>query len=366
MMLFNSFSKASATPARERISPEAPATPVAPPVGITPPQILAQEATAGRRGAAWRLLHWLTEDDPRAIYAIASLDDDRLARYLLEFIALGTWAEKPFVAPAPLRSPSAKMRLRTLFQPGEGIDPLRAERVLTKALCDSRPAVRKTAATMLSSMGSATAVPALIEALHDLVPAVQRESVKALGHTRNPAAVPALLSLLPNADEQLGGQICSALVRLGPAAVPALIESSTSSSPWMRWHCIRALGNMRDLRALPVLVRALADTDHAVAWMAAKGLVTFGRRCVGPVLRLLISASTTPWLVETASYVLSNQRDSRLQPYLEPVIRHMHGEAYDVGTALYAQKTLSHLITDGVLEAGSWEVGAGRAAAHRT
>src|SRR6266702_8691344 len=86
---------------------------VAPPVGITPPQVLAQDAAAGRRGAAWRLLHWIMEDDPRAIIAVSSLEDDRLAQNLLEFIALGTWAGKPFVVPVPLRSPHARTRLRT-------------------------------------------------------------------------------------------------------------------------------------------------------------------------------------------------------------------------------------------------------------
>ncbi len=349
-LLFNPFSRATATPAHESMVPEPPTADVAPPVGITPPQVLAQRAAAGRRGAAWRLLHWLAEDDPRATAAVASLDDDRLARHLLEFIALGTWAGKPFVVPVPLRSPHARMRLRTLFRSGGGIDPMRAERVLTAAMLDSRPAMRMTAASILGFLGRATAAPALIEALHDPLPAVQLQAAKALGHTRNPAAVPALLSLLQHADEQGGNQVFSSLARLGPVAVPELIENSTSRSPWMRWHCIRALGNIRDQRALPVLVRALADTDHSVAWMAAKGLVPFGRRCVGSVLRLLMSASTTPWLVETASYVLRNQRDPSLKPYLEPLLQHMHEAGFQVGTILYAQKTLSRLISDGLIE----------------
>src|SRR6266571_2278102 len=52
---------------------------VAPPVGITPPQLLAQDAAAGRRGAAWRLLYWIMENDPRAVIAVSSIEDDRLA-----------------------------------------------------------------------------------------------------------------------------------------------------------------------------------------------------------------------------------------------------------------------------------------------
>src|SRR2546423_11161941 len=83
---------------------------VAPRFGIPPPQVLAQDAAAGRRGAAWRLLHWIMEDDPRAIIAVSSIEDDRLAQHLLEFIALGTWAGKPFVVPIPLRMAHARTR----------------------------------------------------------------------------------------------------------------------------------------------------------------------------------------------------------------------------------------------------------------
>ncbi len=151
----------------------------------------------------------------------------------------------------------------------------------------------------------------------------------------------------------MGGQIFSSLVRLGPVAVPALIENSTNSSAWMRWHCIRALGEVHDSRALPVLVRALSDADHAVAWMSAKGLVPFGRRGVGPVMRLLMSAPATPWLVETASYVLSHQRNPRVKPYLEPVLEQMHGIEFQIGTMLAAQRALSRLLADGLIEASS-------------
>src|SRR5947209_12603133 len=94
---------------------EQPVADVAPPIGITPPQILAQDAAAGRRGAAWRLMVWIMENDPRAIIAVNALEDDRLAKHLLEFIGMGTWAGKPFVVPIPLRTPHARTRLRTLF-----------------------------------------------------------------------------------------------------------------------------------------------------------------------------------------------------------------------------------------------------------
>src|SRR5258708_17307972 len=118
---------------------------VTPPIGITPPQVLAQAAADGRRGAAWRLLYWIMENDPRAVIAVSSLEDDRLGQHLLEFIAIGTWAGKPFVIPKPLRSAHARTRLRTLFLPGAGMEPARAERILFSALNDQRSTMRATA-----------------------------------------------------------------------------------------------------------------------------------------------------------------------------------------------------------------------------
>src|SRR5947199_4309507 len=149
MTPFDSSSKTPATTSNDALPQEQVQADVAPPVGITPPQVLAQDAATGRRGAAWRLLYWIMENDPRAVIAVSSLDDDRLARHLLEFIALRTWAGKPFVVPPPLRSAHARTRLRTLFLPGAGIDQARAERILLTSIHDKRPVMRETVAHIL-------------------------------------------------------------------------------------------------------------------------------------------------------------------------------------------------------------------------
>jgi len=352
MTTSDSSSQMNMKAASQDLPPEQSSADVAPPIGITPPQILAHDAAAGRRGAAWRLMVWIMENDPRAIIAVSSLDDDRLAQNLLEFIALGTWAGKPFVVPVLLRSGLARTRLRTLFLPGAGIDSVRAQRVAMSAVRDKRPAVRETAIYILGLLESPVATPILIQALNDQVPAVRMQAAKALGRVGDPAAVPALLNALRSADEQFGSQIFSALVKLDRAAVPALLETSASNSTWMRWQSIRALGAIRDRRALPVLVSTLSDSDHSVAWMGAKGLAQFGRLSVEPVLQSLMTAEMTPWLVETASYVLKSQiqHNPKLKPYLEPVVERMHALAFRVGTSQAAQKALAHLKADEMLE----------------
>jgi len=324
---------------------------VTPPVGETPPQVLARQAAEGRRGAAWRLMYWVVNDDPRAILAISSLDDERLAAHLLEFIALGSWAGKSFVVPRQLRSAYARMRLRTLFLPGAGMEIGRTERALLAGTRDKRALVREAALYILGMGAFPSVTSVLIERLEDPVPTVRLQAARALGHTGDLTALPALLKALPGADEQLGGQIFHALVHLGSAAVPALIKESASASPWIRWHCMRALGEIGDERAIPVLVGSLNDADHSVAWTGAKSLSHFGKRAIEPVLRLLLLTETSPWMVETASHVLRTfcQRDARLKPYLEPVIRDMHGVAYNIATPQAARKSLAQLSADSML-----------------
>lgn len=317
--------------------------------GTTSPQILARQAADGRRGAAWRLLHLLMENDPQAVIAVSAQEGDRLAANLLEYMALHTWAGKPFVAPPSLRSPYARMRLRTLFVSSPGIATARSERVLLTALHDSRLAMRETALSLLGLMGSRAAVPQLIRALHDPLPSTRLQATRALGHSKDPEAVRALLDALHGADERQSSQIFLALTNLGHVAVPALIEASHSRSAWMRWHSIRALAEIRDARSFPRLISALGESDHSVAWMAAKGLAPFGREYVEPILRILTCAQMTPWLRETASYLLSKQcqQDHQLKTVLDPLLQEMHRSSYKDGTGYLALKAL------GQLEAGS-------------
>lgn len=319
-----------------------------PPIGTTAPAILAQDAAAGHRGAAWRFLYWIMENDPRAIEAMSAIKDERLTQHLLEFIALGTWAGKPMVVPPRLRSSYTRTRLCTLFLTRASMDSTQTERILFKALHDSRPAMRATACTILGIIGSHTATPQLTEALSDPIPMVRIQAARALEQVRDPASIPALVKALRGADEQMTTQIFSALTILGHAAVPALIDLSNSHSAWIRWNSVRALGKSCDELAIPVLVKALRDSDHAIAWAAAKGLAEFGSASIEPVLRTLTAGDITPWLMETAAYVLSHQRE-KFKPYLNPVIVHLHGVANITGTAYVAHKALIQLHNNNVL-----------------
>ncbi len=312
-----------------------------PPVGTTPAAELLVAAAQGKRRAAWRLLHGIGEESQAAIEAIRTCPDEQLFTHFLEWLALGTWAGKPFRAPLALHQPHMRTRVRTLFLlvAPEGM----SQRVLLAGLRDTRPAVRAEAAHLLGMLGDPATAPALFQALHDSAPEVRIQAAQALGHLQQPELVPELVAALHAHDEALASQVRAALIQIGKAATPAMLEAARSPDAWVRWHALRVLGDLRDPRALPVLVQALADNDYAVAWMAARDLATMGTQVVRPVLHLLMTAPLTPWLMETAAYVLRGQQTSPLRPLLEPVIHAMHSTDYRIEVPLAVQQALAAL-----------------------
>jgi hypothetical protein len=332
---------AAPEPAMPENRDAAPDTPV-PPIGTAHPASLVAAAAEGKRGSAWRLFHWIEQDHPEAIEAIRNCSDRRLWELLLEWLALGTWAGKPFHAPPPMRQPHFYTQIRTLF-----LLDVRArwlvDQVLSAALHDPRPQVREHAAHLFGMLGEPAAIPELIEALRDAAPGVRVQAAGALGRMRATQAAPALVAALSYHDEALASQIRQALLHFGSPATPPLVKAARLPDAWVRWHALRILSELHDARGVPVLIERLADDNLAVAWMAARGLVAMGAPMVEDVLRLLVRAPDTPWLMETAAYVLRARRDEPLRSLLAPVIRCMHSAAYRVEVPLAVKRALEQL-----------------------
>jgi hypothetical protein len=314
-----------------------------PPVGTTPPVTLAALAAEGSRGAAWRLLHWIGEENQEAVAAIRMFPDSRLLEGLLEWLALGTWAGKPLQTPRAMRQPRFRTQVSALFLPGVGASAERLHAVLGKGLHHPQAAMRATAAYLLGMVGDPTLAADLAEALNDLSPEVRVQAAKALGRLRDPATAAALVGALRYHDETLASLLCQALLQMGAGAVPALSMAASARDSWVRWHVLRVLGELHDLRVLRLLVDALADEDFAVAWMAARGLIEMDTFVVEEVLHLLLRAPDTPRLMETTGYVLRAQTNAEIKALLEPVIHSMRQTDYRVAVPLAVERALEQL-----------------------
>lgn len=110
-------------------------------------------------------------------------------------------------------------------------------------------------------------------------------------------------------------EAASALRRVGPPAVPALLGLLGDHDPRVRELGIYALGLLRDERAVEPLIAALVDADLAVRRQAANWLGRFrDRRAVEPLLAAFAERDTL--LREFAAESLGRLRDRRAVPPL--------------------------------------------------
>lgn len=128
--------------------------------------------------------------------------------------------------------------------------------------------------------GKAAAAPALADLLEDSDNEVRMRAMKLLGYMypELERAIPALMKSLRN-DNQLQGMAKGLLIRLGPKAMPALVEGLRDSDTKTRRAVVQVLGSMdrRDvgLTALELRRLCMEDPDSAVRSGADSALKKF-------------------------------------------------------------------------------------------
>ncbi len=123
------------------------------------------------------------------------------------------------------------------------------------------------------------------------------------------AKLQAIMDRLASADGMVRLKAREMLVGLGAPAVPALVRTLRhASADQVRWEAAKSLGAIGDARAIPVLVKALEDSNADVTWLAAEALQQFKMAAWTPLLRRLIrSGAKSGVLRRGAHHVLRNQ-----------------------------------------------------------
>lgn len=145
------------------------------------------------------------------------------------------------------RSPDADSRwwaLRTLAQ-----SPLSRTEWLVPFLSDPAPEVRQCAALGLAAKPDESAIQPLIRALSD-------------------------------GDSMVGSLAVHALVKIGGAAVPSLIEAVKEAQQSARVHALRALAEIGDHRAIPVMMKVMDEESALLQHWAQEGLERLGLNMV--------------------------------------------------------------------------------------
>jgi HEAT repeat protein len=120
------------------------------------------------------------------------------------------------------------------------------------------PSRRAAACRVAGRLGDAGTVPLLMERLQDQAPGVRCQAVRALGELRAVEAIDAIADTVESMGEWTNLLLTMALVRMGPAAVPAIGRLLHGSrSPAMTKALLQVTGRI-GVVADPVLVRVLA------------------------------------------------------------------------------------------------------------
>jgi HEAT repeat protein len=183
---------------------------------------------------------------------------------------------------------------------------------LIRALASDDPLVRRDAARALGDAAVVEAVPALIDALcrpepdgGDLAEHASRAAAAvALGRIGDPRAAEPLLAVITD-PFNLGTAASTALGRLRPPPVDALVEATRDANGWRRARAVAALGEIGDPSAFDAMARLLADPNDAVCRAAAASFEKLrDARAVEPLLELFGDASRSPFVRSYAAMAL--------------------------------------------------------------
>lgn len=109
-------------------------------------------------------------------------------------------------------------------------------------------------------------------------PAREVRQCAALGLAIKPgeSAVQPLVQALSDEDSMVSSLAVNALVKIGSPAVPALMEVVKKAPQSARIHALRALAEIRDHRAIPVMMKVMEEDSVLLQHWAKEGLDRLG------------------------------------------------------------------------------------------
>lgn len=120
----------------------------------------------------------------------------------------------------------------------------------------------------------------LIAALNDQAAEVREAAALALSAHPAKEAAPALVRALSDEDAMVGTLAANALIAIGQPAVPILLDSFADAPQRGRIHALRALAEIGDHRAIPLMMKAMGEDSAILHYWANEGLERLGLNMV--------------------------------------------------------------------------------------
>ena len=136
---------------------------------------------------------------------------------------------------------------------------------LAGCLADPALQVQEAASAILASLADGRVFTPLVDALSSRDWIVRMHAAKGLGPIGDPEAVAALMPLLQDRVKAVREEASSALAAIGSAAVAGLIDALQHDDWLVRLHAVEALGKLKSPDSVDPLLRALFnERDSAI------------------------------------------------------------------------------------------------------
>jgi HEAT repeat protein len=315
---------------------------------------LVGRAIQGDARAANRLLTCLSSTNPHLVQimleTIHDLPEPTLWEHLLRSLAIQRWDGQP---DCKRRSdPHASRRIdRTLIKAltqdeSDGERGIK-EAVLGDALEDPDALVRTVAGYLLLRRGDLEAIPVLEETLESCQRSWQLRVIRALGDQKDPRCAPPLLKMLVEGEPELHRQAGRSLLNLGESARGAWLSILDHPDSHIRWHAARGLGQIGALQSAPILAEGLRDQEFVVRWASADSLAQLGEAAVPATLVMLTHHEMEEQFRQAAIHALHGVRSQRVQNWLKPLLDALRGPNAGVEAPMLAQRLLAEWEREG-------------------
>lgn len=249
-------------------------------------------------------LGFFLDQDVRTKKMIGFVVEKRVSGIALEAFDLGPYVVWPRQAPPALLDAllqaiddeTAKVRLEAIYAFGvvarPPLSPDQQAR-LVKALDHYDPAVRSAAARVIERQKFPGMGDALTKAVNDSRAEVRYAAMRALGAVRETRAVPALNEQLAFYKKGEGAwSALQALAAIGsPGSVPAFTERLQDKDPYMRRAAAEGLGRAGDTKSVDTLERMATSDDSAMVRLAcAFALQKLGRNYTSRIIDMMNDA----------------------------------------------------------------------------
>ena len=249
-------------------------------------------------------LSFFLEQDVKSKRMVGFVVEKRKSGIAASAFDLGPFAVWPRPVPAELVSAllqavddeNPKVRLEAIYATGVIAQaPLAADQVarLIKALDHYDPPIRAGAARVIGRLHVTEAGEALIKAVNDSKAEVRYASMRALGALREQRAITSLTEQLAYYKKGEGAwSALDALARLAsPASVPLFKERLQDKDPYIRRAATEGLGRAGDTAAIDTLEKNTATDDAAMVRLAtAFALQKLGRNYAARIVDLMASS----------------------------------------------------------------------------